>query len=453
VTSQYTTSSVERRRHVRQRTRSIVCVKLDNDNGGILLNLGTRGLSFQAVAPLDPEQDLILHFMLFDTGETIEVTGRVAWLGRTRKEAGICFTDPPDRTMQRISEWIALQEAPSDTTESKVASSANPVPAPSEIPLPPSQFSVQLNPSLRMVSEPQPTSSTAPPSESILGDALPDHAASRPSAPLAFGPSLPSPIPTYPLRYEEHSAASMAYPAEQYSETLNPIVHPELPSPSGHSEVGSRRDRAVPNPPKLLSSTDAVSGNVWIPPVPILSPPERKRSRQRLLLAGLASCVGILALIVMSTDHRKYQEKTDSSAAPVLNVSPPTSMPPGGPAAGTTLQSQEMPSHPRQQTSASAAAPSASVSTHTPIPAPPKIVRRSTEAQWVALFRKIVQGIDGTSPSNPTLVGVPVWTDGRSGYYYCANSPYFEKLEPGSIMTQANALQSGYQPKLGSYCH
>src|ERR1700692_2335647 len=156
VTSRYTTSSVERRRHVRQRTRSIVCVKLDNDNGGILLNLGTRGLSFQAVAPLDPKQDLILHFKLFDTGETIEVTGGVAWLGRTRKEAGICFTDPPDRTMQRISEWIALQEAPSGATKSKVASPANPVPAPSEIPLPPTQFSIRLNPSLRTVSEPQP---------------------------------------------------------------------------------------------------------------------------------------------------------------------------------------------------------------------------------------------------------------------------------------------------------
>jgi hypothetical protein len=69
------------------------------------------------------------------------------------------------------------------------------------------------------------------------------------------------------------------------------------------------------------------------------------------------------------------------------------------------------------------------------------------------LVRKILQGIDGTSPSNPALVGVPVWTDGRSGYYYCAYSPYFGKLEPGSIMTQTNALQSGYQPKLGSYCH
>src|SRR5450759_3539291 len=110
MTQQYTTSSVERRRHVRQRAYSIMCVELDSDNGGILLNLGTRGLSFQAVAPLDPEQDLILRFMLFDMGETIEVAGRVAWLGRTRKEAGICFTDPPDRTMQCISEWIALQE-------------------------------------------------------------------------------------------------------------------------------------------------------------------------------------------------------------------------------------------------------------------------------------------------------------------------------------------------------
>ena len=80
-TSQDFFHSEQRRRLPRERASSIVYLKLDDDNGGILLNLGTGGLSLQAVAGLNLGQDLILHFGLFEK-EEITVAGRVAWLVR-----------------------------------------------------------------------------------------------------------------------------------------------------------------------------------------------------------------------------------------------------------------------------------------------------------------------------------------------------------------------------------
>jgi hypothetical protein len=116
------------------------------------------------------------------------------------------------------------------------------------------------------------------------------------------------------------------------------------------------------------------------------------------------------------------------------------------PAAGATPNSQ-------QQTPASPSARSGSGMTNGPVPAPPAIVRQQAEAPWVAALKKLFLEIDDSAATNQIFGGAPVWTDRRSGYYFCADSPYFEKLKPGSIMTQSSALQSGYQPKLGAYCH
>jgi hypothetical protein len=48
--------------------------------------------------------------------------------------------------------------------------------------------------------------------------------------------------------------------------------------------------------------------------------------------------------------------------------------------------------------------------------------------------------------------GVQVWTSKTSGYYYCTDEPYYKSIRPGAYMSQRDALQSGYQPKLGQFC-
>lgn len=47
--------------------------------------------------------------------------------------------------------------------------------------------------------------------------------------------------------------------------------------------------------------------------------------------------------------------------------------------------------------------------------------------------------------------GVSVWANKHFGFYYCQNSQLFGK-DPGELMTQADALMSGYQPATGQYC-
>ena len=60
-------------------------------------------------------------------------------------------------------------------------------------------------------------------------------------------------------------------------------------------------------------------------------------------------------------------------------------------------------------------------------------------------------GTDVPKKMDPSKAGVPVWTVKHNGYFYCADDPNFKKLQPGAIMTQGDAIQSGYQPRLG-YC-
>ena len=46
---------------------------------------------------------------------------------------------------------------------------------------------------------------------------------------------------------------------------------------------------------------------------------------------------------------------------------------------------------------------------------------------------------------------VGVWTKKQSGYYYCQGGTLYGN-KPGEIMTQADALMSGYRPAGGHYC-
>jgi hypothetical protein len=57
-------------------------------------------------------------------------------------------------------------------------------------------------------------------------------------------------------------------------------------------------------------------------------------------------------------------------------------------------------------------------------------------------------GMDVHKKMDPAKAGVQVWTVQRNRYYYCADDPNFRKLLPGAIMTQSDAIQNGYQPRL-----
>jgi hypothetical protein len=202
---------------------------------------------------------------------------------------------------------------------------------------------------------------------------------------------------------------------------MQTISRSEPLAQSGQPSEIPNKERASPDLLKLFIATVASNRNELVRLAPILSLLTEKRHRRKLVFAGAALCCLVLGLIVMLASH-------------------------SNPAAGATPNSQ-------QQTPASPSARSGSGMTNGPVPAPPAIVRQQAEAPWVAALKKLFLEIDDSAATNQIFGGAPVWTDRRSGYYFCADSPYFEKLKPGSIMTQSSALQSGYQPKLGAYCH
>ena len=54
---------------------------------------------------------------------------------------------------------------------------------------------------------------------------------------------------------------------------------------------------------------------------------------------------------------------------------------------------------------------------------------------------------------DPPHVAVQVWTSKANGYYYCTDNELYKTMQPGSFMSQRDALQAGYQPKLGKFCN
>lgn len=414
--------SVERRRHVRQKTFSaIIFVKLDNDNGGILLDLGTGGISLQAVAPINRDQNPILHLKFPDYREAIQLHGTVAWVGPTRKMAGICFRDVSDSAQQRISEWIEKQGLLSDAKELKAASPARGPHVAGETPFPPPRIHSQRINSQETIAEPEPNLASLFSSASTMGDAPSNSDAGMPRVPFVFAATFPVPTPTPPDYPEDHSVKSIADPTKLPSEPIQTNSPSKPLAPCGQTRGIPNKERASPDLLKLFFATVASYRNELVRLASILSLLTEKRHRRKLVFACAALCCLVLGLTVMLASH-------------------------SDPAARATPNSQ-------QQTPAWPSARSDSGMTNGPVPAPPAIVRQQAEAPWVAALKKLFLGIDDSAATNQIFGGAPVWSDRRSGYYYCADSPYFEKLKSGSIMTQSSALQSGYQPKLGAYCH
>ena len=60
---------------------------------------------------------------------------------------------------------------------------------------------------------------------------------------------------------------------------------------------------------------------------------------------------------------------------------------------------------------------------------------------------------ESNSAINDDQAGVQVWTSKTSGYYYCTDSDFYKTVQPGTFMTQSDAMQSGYRARLGKFCN
>jgi TonB family protein len=101
--------SNDRRRHVRQRVRSLVYVKLGRDNGGIVLDVSEGGFVVQAANILTDEALAQVHFQVPQTKNRIEISGQIVWVGESKKEAGVKFLDVPDDARVQLKQWISSE--------------------------------------------------------------------------------------------------------------------------------------------------------------------------------------------------------------------------------------------------------------------------------------------------------------------------------------------------------
>jgi periplasmic protein TonB len=99
-------SDTRDRRHYSRQITALNYIKLDEGNGGILLNVSEDGLAFTAAEPLSGEFVPRLRFQLADKTEWIEASGRIVWLNDSKKGAGVQFVEISDAHRQQIRQWI-----------------------------------------------------------------------------------------------------------------------------------------------------------------------------------------------------------------------------------------------------------------------------------------------------------------------------------------------------------
>ena len=429
-----TTTFNERRRHVRHKVPSIIYVGLGAGNGGIIINLGAGGLSLQAVAELNPETELTLHFQLEGAKKAIATEGRVTWLGPTQKEAGICFKNLVGNTEQQIAEWIARLEQPAPVTETETEPCPKPSPTNREAPVQPIQNSIQAISTRKKTENTRSNFAREIPRESLSESSQLDDSSIAPDA-------APLPAPRFTtlrlrVRPEETFASHLGKSVEPPAEHSDPPLEPATPS-IGAGEI-LPRDAVLPSSSEIISAGDRVRA------MPESSTPESRWRRRKIAVSIAASIIGILALIVVVLYLGKLLGPVGSGGQPAAPISPPAAVAPrsaprSGPAERTRHGVRAMPS-PDAPTGADSAPP-----THEAVSVP-------QDGGWVARLKNFL-GMNEPTKIDPALVNVPVWTIQHSGFYYCADSPMLKKLRQSAVMmTQGKALQSGYQPKLGSYC-
>ena len=101
-------SHPRRRSQPRFPLHSLAYVRLENNNGGIIRDLTESGIALQAVSPLQPGEELGLHFDLFSPRVRINARARVRWAD-TNGQAGVSFTDLPTRLRNALRDWILIQ--------------------------------------------------------------------------------------------------------------------------------------------------------------------------------------------------------------------------------------------------------------------------------------------------------------------------------------------------------
>ena len=91
--------------------QSLAYVRLGEENGGIIVNLGEDGLAVRAAVALPYDRVPALFFQLAGFPHPVVTSGRIAWKGDSGKLVGIQFVDMHDSIRDIIKRWLAEQSA------------------------------------------------------------------------------------------------------------------------------------------------------------------------------------------------------------------------------------------------------------------------------------------------------------------------------------------------------
>ena len=111
-------SDTRDRRHYSRQITALNYIKLDEGNGGILLNVSEDGLAFTAAEPLSGDFVPRLRFQLADKAEWIEASGRIVWLNDSKKgpapvRSNFRCSSATGRAMDRVQDAF-VRESGSD---------------------------------------------------------------------------------------------------------------------------------------------------------------------------------------------------------------------------------------------------------------------------------------------------------------------------------------------------
>jgi hypothetical protein len=303
----------------------------------------------------------------------------------------------------------------------------------------------------------------------------------------AHDQSLFEPVPIdRPYQFPAAYASPLVLPKESKA----PVTQ-ELPAESAEPAVKSEPDKTVAGKPlpqnrvavRPEKLNDAASEK-RIPPA-LLAAWKGANVERKLMLAGVGiACVAVTALLLvfgvtrMRGSVRKsvvsefgQQPAAQSSTAqmsPVQESSMPQSAVQNSEVSQSTVQ-QSPDQQPVVQASAApqTTAPPATSSTSPEhaaeapvqaVPPPPAAVPAQYQQPPASLFSNFANNLFGNgsetiTPITDAQIGVQVWTSQRSGWYYCTDSDYYKRVQPGAFMAQEDALQSGYRPRLGQFCN
>jgi hypothetical protein len=123
--------SQERRKSPRIAVDRLAYINIEPDNGGVVLNVSSGGLSFQSVAPV--ERNRPLRFSLSEYKRSITACGELVWTDEVRTSGGLRFTTlTSSEARNQLSDWlkhaVGLDEMKPSTSPIREDRAPTPVP-------------------------------------------------------------------------------------------------------------------------------------------------------------------------------------------------------------------------------------------------------------------------------------------------------------------------------------